>query len=168
VFDRCKSLMLTSSAVSRSLPRGRSIVRAALLLAASALLSTACSNGSTTTPSTTSTATGTVIRERYSSTLPVGGTKFYSFSVATSGTVTATLESISGAGVPPSVVVNLGIGAPFQTSCSANQTAVQVTGGAGLSAVVTGAQQPGVLCVVVADVGNLFAPAAFTVVIDHP
>jgi hypothetical protein len=62
----------------------------------------------------------------------------------------------------------MGIGTPYQTSCSASQTAVQVTGSAGLTGVVTGSQQPGALCVIVADVGNLFAPATFTVVIDHP
>lgn len=70
--------------------------------------------------------------------------------------------------MPSSVIVNLGIGTPFQTTCSANFTQVQVTGDAGLTAVVTGSQQPGALCVVVNDVGNLYAPATFTVVIDHP
>ena len=45
-------------------------------------------------------------------TLPVAGSRFYSFSIATAGTVTATLVNIGGKDVPPSVIVNLGIGVP--------------------------------------------------------
>jgi hypothetical protein len=127
----------------------------------------ACSNNSTTTPSTTTPST-TMYRERFTSTLPVGGSQFFSFSIATAGTVTVTLESIGGPGVPSSIVVNMGVGTPSGTTCSASESEVQVTGGAGLTAVQTGTQQPGVLCVVVSDPGNLFAPATFTVVIDHP
>jgi hypothetical protein len=132
------------------------------------LASNGCSNNSSpTTPSTTTPAT-TTYRERFTSTLPVGGSQFFSFSIATAGTVTATLESIGGPGVPSSVVVNLGVGTPYQTTCSATPAQVQVTGDAGLTAVVTGSQQPGALCVLVSDPGNLFAPATYTVVIDHP
>jgi hypothetical protein len=132
-----------------------------------ALASNACSNNSTTTPSTTTPAT-TTYRERFTSSLAVGGSQFFSFSIATAGTVTATLESIGGPGVPPGIVVNMGVGTPYQTTCSASQSEVQVTGDAGLTAVLTGTQQPGALCVIVSDPGNLFAPATFTVVIDHP
>jgi hypothetical protein len=154
------------SGAPRALLRCVSAASGALLLLCGSLAS-GCSNSSTS-PSTPATPSTTAFRERYTSVLPVGGTKFYSFSIATAGTVTATLESIGGAGVPSSVVVNLGVGTPFQSSCSANYTAVQVIGDAGLTAVVTGSQQPGALCVAVNDVGNLFAPATFTVVIDHP
>ncbi len=151
----------------RSVRRCVSAASGALLVLFGSLAS-GCSNNSSTSPTTPTTPSTTTVRERYTSTLPVGGTKFYSFSIATAGNVTATLESIGGAGVPSSVIVNLGIGTPFQTTCSANFTQVQVTGDAGLTAVVTGSQQPGALCVVVNDVGNLYAPATFTVVIDHP
>jgi hypothetical protein len=145
----------------------RYIVLSAALLILLTLLTAACSNN-TTSPSTTTPASTTSVRERFTSTLPVGGSKFYSFSIAEAGNINATLESIGGAGVPPTIVVNMGVGTPFQTSCSANLTAVQVTGDAGLSAVVTNSQQPGTFCVIVSDVGNLFAPATFTIVIDHP
>jgi hypothetical protein len=155
--------------IAGRLPPGRclSALSGALLILLTSLAA-ACSNSGTTSPSTTTTASTSTVRERFTSTLPVGGSRFFSFSISTAGTVNATLESIGGAGVPSSVVVNMGIGSPFQTSCSANFSAVQVSGDAGLSAVVTGSQQPGTLCVVVSDVGNLFAPATFTVVIDHP
>jgi hypothetical protein len=158
--------MSTTLDAARRGQRYTAVPAALLILLAS--LTAACSKNTTTSPSTSTTTSTASFRERFTSTLPVGGSKFFSFSIATAGTVNATLESIGGAGVPQTVVVNLGIGTPFQTSCSANQTAVQVSGDAGLSAVVTGSQQPGVLCVIVADVGNLFAPATFTVVIDHP
>jgi hypothetical protein len=139
------------------------------LLIVLALMAGACSKNTTTSPSSaTTTASTPTVRERFTSTLPVGGSVFFSFSIATAGTVVATLESIGGAGVPPSVIVNLGLGAPYQTTCSASPAQVQVTGDAGLSAVVTSSPQPGAQCVVVSDVGNLFAPATFTVVIDHP
>jgi hypothetical protein len=147
-------------------PRYIALSAALLLLLSS--LTAACSNNTTTSPSTTPTTSSTTVRERFTSTLPVGGSKFYSFSIANAGSINATLESISGAGVPPSVVVNMGVGTPFQTSCSANLTAVQVSGDAGVGAVVSGSQQPGTFCVIVSDPGNLFAPATFTVVIDHP
>jgi hypothetical protein len=167
VFDRYDSLMPTTSVHSSLRSRGGSILPVAAVLLLSGLLGAACSSNTPATPSTTPPA-GTPIRERYTSTLPVGGTKFYSFSIATSGNVVATLESIGGDGVPSTVVVDMGVGAPLQTSCSANLAAVQVGGSAGLASVVTSLQQPGVQCVVVSDVGNLFAPATFTVVIDHP
>jgi hypothetical protein len=45
---------------------------------------------------------------------------------------------------------------------------VQVTGTAGVPAQVSSSEQPGVYCVIISDIGNLFAPASFTVTIDHP
>jgi hypothetical protein len=124
-----------------------------------------CSKGPATPSTTTAPAT---VTEIYASTLPVGGVKFYSFSTLTTGTVTATLNQISGDGVPPTVIVNLGIGVPGGTSCNATSSPVQVTGDAGVTTLVTATQRPGVSCVVVTDVGNLEAPAAFVVTIDHP
>ncbi len=132
-----------------------------------ALLGSGCSEGPAT-PSTTTDATAATTTEVYASTLPVGGVKFYSFSSVTGGTVTATLTEIGGDGVPPTVVVDLGIGVPGGTTCNATSSPVQVTGDAGVTTHVTATQQAGVSCVVVTDVGNLFAPAAFVVTIEHP
>ena len=83
-------------------------------------------------------------------------------------TVTATLVNIGGKDVPPSVIVNLGIGTPAGTSCSSGSTTVQVTGGGGLPTLVSASEQPGTYCVMISDPGNLFAPATFTITIDHP
>jgi hypothetical protein len=152
--------MIRLSSPGRTLSHGLMTVGLATL--------SACSQ-SPTAPSATVPSASITVTEVYASTLPVGGSKFYSFSLAASGTVTATLVSIDGAGVPESVIVNLGIGTPRGTTCvSTTSNSVQVTGDAGLSTQVTSTQQPGVFCVIVSDVGNLFAPASFTVNIDHP
>jgi hypothetical protein len=133
------------------------------VLLASAL-SLACGK-STTSPTA---PTPDNVTETFSGTLPVGGSAFYSFSTATPGTVTATLTGISGAGVPSSVVVNLGIGTLSAFTCSATSTSVQLSGTAAVPTLVTTSEEPGVYCVIISDIGNLFAPATFTVTIDHP
>ena len=150
-----------------SLPR--LLLRACLPIACG-LTAVSCSNGPTaptTTTSTTSTS-GTMVTEVFTSTLPVGGSRFYSFHIAASGSVTATLTDVEGDGVPASVVVNMGIGTPAGTTCTASATPVQVTGAAGVTTQVTATEQPGTYCVIVSDVGNLFSPATFTVSLDHP
>jgi hypothetical protein len=131
------------------------------------LVGAGCSSSSTTSPTTT-TATATTINEQFSGTLPVAGTAFYSFAINTAGSVTATLQGVSGAGVPPSVVLNMGIGTPAGTTCVAGSSSVQVVGSAGLSTVVTISESPGTFCVLLADPGNLFAPASFSIAITHP
>lgn len=98
--------------------------------------------------------------------MPVGGAKFYSFSVAENGTVNLTLSSVSGDFVPGTVTIGLGIGQPSGTECSTTSTvntSVQTA-----APQLTGTYGPGVYCARVWDVGNLFAPANFTVVVAHP
>ena len=140
---------------------------AVFLLIALALTAACGKNATTTSPTSTTTASDSVT-ETFTGTLPVGGSAFYSFSIATAGTVTATLTSIGGDGVPSSVMVNLGIGTLSAFTCSASSTSVQMSGTAQVPAEVSSAEQPGVFCVVISDLGNLFAPATFTVTIDHP
>lgn len=136
---------------------------------ATTLPGAACSNATTTTsPTTTTTTSSTTVTEVMASTLPVGGSRFYSFAIHTAGTVTATLQDISGTNVAPGTVVNMGIGTPSGTTCSGTQNNVQASGSAGLNTYVTASEQAGQYCVVISDVGNLFAPASFTITIDHP
>lgn len=149
---------------TNSMPRHEQLVLAVSLIVAMAL--SACGKSAATTSPTETTPD--TLTETFTGTLPVGGSAFYSFSIATAGTVTATLAGIGGDLVPSSVVVNLGIGTPSQFTCSATSTSVQVTGTAGVPAQVSSSEQPGVFCVIVSDIGNLFAPASFTVTIDHP
>jgi hypothetical protein len=131
-----------------------------------AALCTACGKNATATSPTATTPDS--VSETFAGTLPVGGSEFYSFSTAIAGTVTATLTNIGGDEVPSSVMVNLGIGTLSGFNCSASATAVQVIGTAQVPALVTSSEQPGVFCVVISDIGNLIAPASFTVTIDHP
>jgi len=131
----------------------------------------ACSHDSTTEPSSSSSSATTppaapTVTEVFTSTLPVGGFKFYTFNIAASGTVNVTLNSVSGVGVPTTVQVGLGIGQPAGTDCSTSQTATASSTSAAPQ--VTGTFGPGLFCVRVFDVGNLFNPANFTVTIAHP
>jgi len=133
----------------------------------------ACSHNSTVEPSATSTTTTTTttvasptISEAFNGTLPVGGFRFYSFNIAASGTVNVTLNRVSGTGVPASVQLGLGIGQPSGADCA---TTVTATSGSGFTAPqLTGTFGPGLFCVRVYDVGNLFAPATFAITIAHP
>jgi hypothetical protein len=136
------------------------------------LFCAACSHNSTTEPSLTSTTNTTTtvaaptVTESFTGTLPVGGFKFYTFNIAVNGTVNVTLNSVSGAGVPSTVQVGLGIGQPSGIDCA---TTVTATAGANFAKPQqTGTFGPGIFCVRVFDVGNLFGPAAFSITIAHP
>jgi hypothetical protein len=142
--------------------RALAVVRAGL---AAALLSAACSNTQSPTPPTTPTPAVSPTTETFVGTLPVGGARFYSFSIAVSGMVNVTLVSIGRTAVAPDVMVSLGLGTPSGTSCSSSSPA---TVSAGSTAQVTATEQPGLYCVNIADVGNLPAPADFSITIDHP
>jgi hypothetical protein len=142
-----------------------------VLIVVLAALTAACGSSSPTSPSsTTSNSTSSIadpsVSETWSSTVPVGGAKFYSFSIAANGTVNVTLSSVSGDFVPATVTLGLGIGQPSGTECSTTSTvnaSVQTA-----APQLTGTYSPGVYCVRVFDVGNLFAPANVTVVVAHP
>src|SRR5262252_5154570 len=132
----------------------------------------ACSHNSTTEPSLTSssssstTAAAPTVTEAFNGTLPVAGFRFYSFNIAVNGTVNVTLNKVSGAGVPSTVQLGLGIGQPAGIDCSAT---TNVTAGVTAAAPqTTGTFGPGLFCVRVFDVGNLFAPANFNITIAHP
>lgn len=128
-----------------------------------------CKKDTPTSPTTTTTTTSTVaspsVTEDFVATLPVGGTKFYSFQVVENGTVNVTLTSVGGAGVPSTVWLGLGVGTPSAEECSTTST---VNTQSGSSAQVSATYSPGIYCAKVVDIGNLAAPAKFTVTIAHP
>ena len=131
------------------------------------LLASACSKDSTPTPATptaTAPVTTPTISENFTSTVPVGGAAFYSFNIAANGTVNVTLHSVSGAGVPATVQLGIGIGTPAGVDCTVTSS---VTAGAGTAPQLTGTFGPGLFCVRVYDVGNLFGPASFRATIAH-
>ena len=74
------------------------------------------------------------------------------------------LNAVGGAGVPATVQLGLGIGTPAGVDCSVTSS---VTAGAGTAPQLTGTFGPGLFCVRVYDVGNLPAPASFSVTIAH-
>src|SRR5499427_7803655 len=116
------------------------------------MFGTACSHSSTTSPSAASSTTSTTttlaaptVSESFTGTLPVGGFKFFSFNIAANGTVNVTLNSVSGAGVPSTVQLGLGIGTPAGLDCSASTNAT--AGSNTTTAAATGVFGPGVFCV---------------------
>jgi len=139
----------------------------ALVLAALgvAVLGSACSNSNQTTTPTPTPAAPTVT-EPFIGTLPVGGNKFYSFKISVFGTVNISLVDVSGAGVPPTVTLGLGVGTPSGTSCSTTSTINAAT--SDTQPQLTTTLDVGVYCAAVYDLGNLTAPASFSVTIAHP
>lgn len=95
----------------------------------------------------------------------MGGSLFYSFTVGQNGTVNVTYTAVSGNGVPGTVWLGLGLGTPSGEDCvTSSNVNTPPTG----TAQLTGAYVPGIYCVKVSDIGNLYAPAAFSVTITHP
>lgn len=129
----------------------------------------ACGNDSPTSPSSTTTTITAVasptVTEDFTGMVPVGGSVFYSFTVAENGTVNVTYTAASGTGVPGTVWLGVGIGTPNAEDCATTST---VNTPPTSTAQVTGTYAPGIYCVKVSDIGNLFAPAAFRVSIAHP
>src|SRR5438876_6808056 len=79
----------------------------------------ACGGNSTTSPSSTSTTVASpTMTDTFAETLPVGGSKFYSFVVSQNGTVNVTLTTVSGTNVPSTVTLGLAIGTPSGTGCA--------------------------------------------------
>jgi|SRR5689334_3709830 hypothetical protein len=141
-----------------------------LSIAVVAFLATGCKHNTTTSPTTTTTATTTsstapITTEEFDGTLGVGATAFYPFTVSQAGSVTATLVSISGAMVPATVQVRLGIGTPDDAGgCTTTTMSLVNSALPTLSAT----ESPGNFCANITDVGNLAGTATFVVTIAHP
>ena len=146
-------------------------LRVTALLVAVALALSACDDkGTATSPTSTTTTTTTTVAsptatELFAGRVNIGGSTFYSFTVAENGTVNVNLADVGGANVPSTVWLGLGLGTPTGEDCSASTT---VNTAAGASVQLTGTYAPGVYCVRVWDIGNLAAVAAFNVTIAHP
>lgn len=131
------------------------------VLAAFVMLGAAACDEDTQTPNTPSTPTPTVT-ESFTGTLNKNGAQTFSFTVSTTGQVTATLAELSSSTVP----VSLSLGNWNGTTCQvvlANDNAVQGT-------FVTGTMSAaGSLCLRLSDAsGNLEAAVTFRVEVVHP
>lgn len=143
----------------------RIFVTAILVLTAAA----GCNKDTATTPTTTTTTTTTgatpTITDSFTAQVPVRGTVFYPFTVAEFGAVNVTLTSVTGTGVPATVQLRLGLGTITDDACAASS---QSLARAGTVAQVTTTLTAGTYCVMVQDVGNLFAPATVAFNVLHP
>jgi len=115
-----------------------------IALIAALALSVSCSDETPTSPTDTSTSSSTTtaaaptVSEEFSSVVPVGGSKFYSFTTSTYGTINLTLGSVGGSFVPSTVMLGLGLGQPSGTECVTTST---VNTAAGSAVQLTGALQ---------------------------
>jgi len=136
-----------------------------LIVALLAALAVACGDDpSSTAPSSTTSTTTTVT---YAGTIDVGGSRFYSFSNAAAGSVTAFLASVTSPAtrLPVAVPLEIGIGVPAGTGCSTTTTQIVAPG---LVPQMTVSLAAGVFCLRVADAGELRAPVSFAVRFNHP
>jgi len=169
VFAMSLRRLRSSSSRSPMVRQWAASLRAALLMA---VVTAGCDGETPTTPTDTTTTTSTTttvaeatISESFSDRVAVGGAAFYSFTVSANGTVTLTLTSVGGAGVPATVWLAIGLGTPSGEDCGIGSS---VNTASGTTAQLTGTYAPGVYCARVWDVGNLAAPASFDLTIAHP
>jgi hypothetical protein len=103
----------------------------------------------------------------FSGTLAVGATRFYSFTVISGGTISASLASVTSAqdNTVLDAVLELGIGFPAGTGCAVTTTK---NVSPALTTQVLTSGEPGIHCVRIADVGDLTAPIKFAVRFAHP
>ena len=135
------------------------------------LYSVGCSKDTPTSPTTTTattTTTTTLASPAFSAdwndTVGVSGSKFYSFTVTQYGTVNVSLTSVSGQFVPSTVMMGMGLGTPEAEGCT---TTTNITTAAGTGPQLSGTYNPGVYCVRISDVGNLFSTAKFSVTVAY-
>jgi len=137
----------------------RAIAGVALMLA-----SAACADeiDTLTSATTTATAPATLL---FSGTLQPRATRFYSYTLTTSGTVSALLASVESNGVPAAHPLEIGIGSPAGTGCAVTMSA-HVS--ASLVPQLRHDAAVGTYCVRVADTEGLSAPATFTIRVMYP
>jgi hypothetical protein len=134
--------------------------------------SAACTRGDTGTSGATITSPSTnpadpTTTETFTGTLRPNTTAFYSFTVASYGTVNITLDEVTGVQVAEDVPFEfeIGPGVPRGTGCSPNSVLVVAPGEGPHS---SGLFEAGIWCVRLRELGNLPAPARFRITIAHP
>ena len=124
---------------------------------------TGCNKDTTTSPTSTTTTTQATIL--FSGSLEPRTSRFYSYTLTTSGTVSALLASVERNGKPTSTPLELGIGVPAGTGCAV----LAVTyGGPTLVPQIKQDFSTGTYCVRIADVDGLPQAATFTIRVIHP
>ncbi len=139
--------------------------RSVPVLAALVLFGSGCGNRIVPLGPSGNPATAVVIVESFQGVLPMGGVRFYSFTVPQDGLVSLTLLALTRNGEPADVKVNLGIGVPQGTGCTLIDSR---TTGPGVTPQLKDFRQAAVYCARVADVEELDADVAFAVNIAYP
>jgi hypothetical protein len=141
-------------------------MKARLLIAAVlAVVTIACGDDESPTEPSSTTSTATTVT--YTGTVDAGGSRFYSFTNAAAGSVTAFLASVTAkdSRLPLATPLELGIGIPAGTDCATTVTQIVSPG---LVSQMTASLAAGVFCLRVADAGELRAPVTFAVRFSHP
>ena len=129
-----------------------------------AVFAIGCGNDDSSPTSPTRTPAAPTVTERYVGAIPVGGSGFYSFSVAEYGTVNVTLTAVSGID-DSSVGIGLGLGTPAGFGCTATAT---LTATPSTTPQFANPYEAGIYCVRVYDAGTLTGSMMFDVTIAHP
>jgi hypothetical protein len=133
-----------------------------LLMLIAAMASCGCSEAVETPTSPSSTDPKTIL---FSGTLQPRGSRFYSYTLTSAGSVTAMLASLERGSAPTPDALELGLGVPAGTGCAV-QVASHTT-----TALVPQLRQDaaaGTYCVRIADTAGLPAATAFTIRVVHP
>ena len=136
-----------------------------LIAAVLAVVTIACGDDESPTEPSSTTSTATTVT--YTGTIDAGGSRFYSFTNAAAGSVTAFLASVTATDtrLPLAVPLEIGVGVPAGTGCATTTTQIVTPG---LVSQMTVTLAAGTFCLRVADAGGLQAPAAFAVRFSHP
>jgi hypothetical protein len=116
--------------------------------------------GSPATTSTSPTTTSGLTTDTFSGTVAVNGTDSKNFTVTVTGVVSVTLTAAP-------VSMGLAVGIPGASGC-VPLAGASTTATAGSLAQLAGEVTPGTFCVLVSDVGNQTAPAAYSLTVQHP
>jgi hypothetical protein len=136
----------------------RRSLRLGCFVSALALLVAGCEDA---TPGPTTPTDPVLTTETFTGTLTTNGGVSFPFGVVSSGTVTATLTSVTD----PELVIGIALGTWNGTSCAIVVARDQANQG---DAVVGTAGSLGNLCVRVYDVGNVTDPQDITISVEHP
>ena len=133
--------------------------RLRFLVVALALGAVSCGSNTATTPTP---ITPVTVTDTFAGTLTANGAASYTFTTATSGSVTATLATLSP---NTALVVGLALGTWSGNAC---QIILSKDSATQFSFIIGQASQATTLCVRIYDVGNVVDPTTYEVQVNHP
>jgi hypothetical protein len=140
---------------------------AGICIVVAALVSAGCGNSPESPTAPTTTSTTTVRTGHFVGSLTAGETRFFSFTVAEAGTVTAMLASITSprTGATVDATLGFGIGRPAGTQCALSTS---INTPASLTAQLQQQAEAGIYCINVSDPGQLNGDVNFAVRFSYP